>query len=43
MTEDDPAAKDPSKWKGLNLLGKVLTNTRTNFEQELKSKNKMKP
>lgn len=28
MAEDDPRATDPSKWKGKNLLGKVLMRVR---------------
>lgn len=32
----DVNAIDPSKWKGLNLLGDLLTNLRVSYEQELK-------
>jgi len=39
----DPKAQFRNTWNGLNLLGKILNDTRTNFEQELKTKNKMKP
>ncbi len=30
LAEDHPHAEDPSKWKGLNLLGKVLMKVRNN-------------
>jgi ribA/ribD-fused uncharacterized protein len=33
LAVDDPAARDPTAWKGLNLLGRVLTRVR----QELSS------
>lgn len=28
MSEDDPNIVDPSKWKGTNYLGKIITNIR---------------
>lgn len=28
IAEDDPRAHDPSNWRGLNLLGKILTELR---------------
>ena len=31
LGEDDPGARDPSKWKGMNWLGVVLTNLRNNI------------
>jgi ribA/ribD-fused uncharacterized protein len=30
LGENDPRAEDPSQWKGLNLLGKVLMRVRVN-------------
>lgn len=39
IKESDPNATSPSKWKGLNLLGKILTNIREKFKLELKLKN----
>jgi len=38
MSKDDPNIADPSKWKGLNLLGKALTNLRYDFTIELMQK-----
>lgn len=35
IKESDPNAVSPSKWKGLNLLGKILTNLREKFKLEL--------
>ncbi len=37
LKEFDPDATSPSKWKGLNLLGKILTNLREKFKLELKN------
>jgi ribA/ribD-fused uncharacterized protein len=34
---------DPSKWKGLNLLGKALTNLRYEFTLDLIAKNQITP
>lgn len=34
MKGDDPKAKDRGKWKGLNLLGKVLTYLRCELLEE---------
>lgn len=39
IKESDPNATSPSKWKGLNLLGKILTNIREKFKLELELKN----
>lgn len=49
LGKNDPLIKDPKNWKGLNLLGNVLTNLKIKFsldlelEQEVKKKKKMKP
>lgn len=37
IKESDPNAVSPSKWKGLNLLGKILTNLREKFKLDLKN------
>tara|TARA_Y100001960_G_scaffold333922_1_gene442355 strand:- start:59700 stop:59876 length:177 start_codon:yes stop_codon:yes gene_type:complete len=37
LKENDPNATSPSKWKGLNLLGKILTNLREKLKLELKN------
>lgn len=37
MDQNDPRAKTPSRWLGLNLLGKVLTNLKIKFISELTS------
>lgn len=34
LGEDDPKALDESTWRGQNLLGKVLTQIRNEFEKE---------
>jgi ribA/ribD-fused uncharacterized protein len=34
MTKDDPNAMYPEKWKGLNLLGNILTKLKVNFKLE---------
>lgn len=39
MGKDDLRAKIPSKWLGLNLLGKVLTNLKIKFAAELENDN----
>ena len=31
MSSDNPRINDPANWKGLNLLGKVLTELRESF------------
>lgn len=36
IKESDPNATSPSKWKGQNLLGKILTNLREKFKYDLK-------
>lgn len=36
LKEFDPDATSPSKWKGLNLLGKILTNLREKLKYDLK-------
>lgn len=33
LAEDDAAAQDPRKWKGLNLLGFALMQVRKNFDR----------
>ena len=49
LKEYDPNATSPSKWKGQNLLGKILTNLREKIILDMKNnlnkqkKNKMKP
>lgn len=49
LKEHDPNATSPSKWKGQNLLGKILTNLREKLILDMKNdlnnqkKNKMKP
>ena len=35
LKESDPNSTNPSKWKGLNLLGKILTNLREKLKLEL--------
>jgi len=35
LAEDDPDAQIQSKWKGLNLLGQVITRVRNDLIQEL--------
>ena len=37
IKESDPNATSPSKWKGLNLLGKILTNLREKLKLDLKN------
>lgn len=32
LSEKDPRVQNPSQWKGLNLLGKVLTNVRKRLQ-----------
>lgn len=34
LAEDDPRAKDPSKWRGQNLLGKVIMHARAVLARE---------
>lgn len=41
LGEGDPNIKDRNKWKGLNLLGQVLTNLRVHLEQ--RNTNRPKP
>lgn len=36
LKEFDPDATSPSKWKGLNLLGEILTNLREKLKYDLK-------
>lgn len=36
LKEFDPDATSPSKWKGLNLLGKILTNLREKLKYDLR-------
>lgn len=49
LKEYDPNATSPSKWKGQNLLGKILTNLREKFILDMKNdlnnqkRNKIKP
>jgi ribA/ribD-fused uncharacterized protein len=43
MAKSDPNIKDPKKWKGLNLLGKSLTNLRYEFTLELMAINQVTP
>jgi ribA/ribD-fused uncharacterized protein len=33
LAEDDPAAQDPSKWQGENLLGQILMAVRSELSQ----------
>lgn len=37
IKETDPTVTNPSKWKGLNLLGKILTNLREKFKLEIRN------
>jgi ribA/ribD-fused uncharacterized protein len=39
IKESDTNATTPSKWKGLNLLGKILTNLREKIKYDLKNQN----
>ncbi|NUT53335.1 MAG: NADAR family protein [Saccharothrix sp.] len=34
LTEDDPRATDPDRWRGLNLLGFALAETRTRLRDQ---------
>jgi hypothetical protein len=34
-----PEAQDRNQWKGLNLLGEVLTNVKRKMQQDLTQKN----
>jgi len=49
LKEYDPNATSPSKWKGQNLLGKILTNLREKLILDMKNdlnnqkRNKIKP
>jgi len=49
IKESDPNATSPSKWKGKNLLGKILTNLREKLILDMKNdlnnqkRNKIKP
>jgi len=38
MDKEDPDAIDPTKWKGLNLLGQVLTEARNILRNNAKNK-----
>ena len=38
MSKTDSRISEPSKWQGLNLLGKALTNLRYDFTIELMPK-----
>lgn len=42
LAANDPEAKDPSKWKGLNLLGKGLTRLRDELAIRLTNSKKLK-
>lgn len=42
LKEEDPKSKNRNTWNGLNILGKILTDTRIRFENENKNHNKMK-
>ncbi len=42
MDSSNPKSKNRNTWNGLNLLGKILTDTRIRFENENKPNNKMK-
>lgn len=35
LADTDPACMDPSKWKGLNLLGKALMRVRETLEKQV--------
>jgi len=43
MKINDMGANDRKNWKGLNLLGDILTNLRESFKIENKPKSKLKP
>ncbi|MBO3752442.1 NADAR family protein [Streptosporangiaceae bacterium NEAU-GS5] len=36
LTRDDPAAGDPGRWKGLNLLGFALMQARAHLQEQLR-------
>lgn len=42
LEETDPKAQDRKTWNGLNILGRILTDTRVRFENENKPSNKIK-
>lgn len=41
MREDDPGVDDPANWKGENLLGQAITETRTYIRELLLSKDNL--
>lgn len=42
LKESDPNSTSPSKWKGLNLLGKILTNLREKLKYDLTQEKNIK-
>ena len=42
MDSSNPKSQNRNTWNGLNILGKILTDTRIRFENENKPHNKMK-
>lgn len=43
LSENDPRIQDPTKWKGLNLLGNALMRTRSRIASELKLEQRTTP